>query len=145
MINRLTSAIVAAVLVLGCGAVALASSGGSAKGTNAAISQYEPVVPTPPEYAPAPETHEENGVSGLHESGGKPKKPKNHSGSGPAAEGGGPEGEGTAPVETASTSPVAAATGLPFTGFDVLVVGGVGLLLLMAGLAQRRFEAKRRS
>ncbi len=34
---------------------------------------------------------------------------------------------------------------LPFTEFDAMALAGIGLLLLLAGAAQRRFGVKRRS
>ena len=137
MIKRLTSLGLAIVLIGGGGGLALAVSGSPHVGGNAAISQYGPVptYETPPTYETLPENKGGHGVKGTHEAGGRP-----------VHEGGGPSRGNTKPaaVETPSTGPAAEAGSLPFTGFDVAVLAGIGFLLLLAGLAQRRFESKRR-
>jgi hypothetical protein len=135
MIKYLTSVALVVLLVGGGGALALAVSGNPDNGSNAAISQYGEVPTTPPG---------EQGVKGTNEEGGKGTNGvKGKSQQGGAGNPGGSGNSGA--VETASTGPVAAAGGLPFTGFDALALGIIGLLLLFAGLMQRRFEAKRRS
>jgi hypothetical protein len=144
MINRVTAATLAIVLACGFGAVALAASGGPSNGTNAAISQYEttPVTPVTPGGHEVEGTHESggHGVKGVHESGGT----KHPGGKEPKSESAGHGGEvESAPVETAATGPVSAASGLPFTGYDALLLAGVGLLLVLAGVAQRRFGLRR--
>lgn len=122
MINRLIPAMLAIILVGGCGALALAASGGPSNGSNAAVSQYEPTQPA-------------QGVKGIHKAGGK------------TTSGAGRRGAQahSRPVETASTGPVAAVGGLPFTGSDTLILAGIGLLLILVGLVQRRFGSARRS
>jgi hypothetical protein len=126
MLKHLTSIALVVVLVGGGGALAFAVSGNPDNGSNAAVSQYGEVPTTPPG---------EQGVKGTNEVKGKSQQG-----------GGGNGNSGTAgAVETVSTGPVAAAGGLPFTGFDALALMAIGLLLLIAGLVQRRFEAKRQS
>jgi hypothetical protein len=155
MINRLTAATLAIFLIVGGGALALAISGSPSNGS-AAITQYESVPPvpptTPPGGGPAPNYENHGGVEGTHESGGKPK----HEGGGPQQGGGGPGSSGGGPggnsghsgkpesVQTAFTGPASAAGTLPFTGSDVLALAAIGLLLLLAGVAQRRFASHRR-
>ncbi len=121
--SRLISAIL--VILLVTGGAALAVSGGPSNGKNAAISQYEPT----------------QGTKGVQGGGGE----TNPGGGGsPRSEVRGASGEGNVEsVETASTGPAAAATGLPFTGSDVLALAGIGLLLILAGVAQRRLGSKR--
>lgn len=130
MIKYLTSVALVVVLVGGGGALALAVSGNPDNGSNAAISQYGEITTTPPG---------EQGVKGTNQVKGKSQQ-------GGAGKPGGSGNSGAAgAVENASTGPVAAAGGLPFTGFDALTLAGIGVLLLLAGLLQRRFESKRRS
>ena len=135
--NRLIAAIAAILLIGGGGALAIASTGGPAGGGggNAAITQYEPKTP-------------EHGVENEQAQHNGPGHKKNHEVEGTNEGGGAPPsgnaGAGTAPVSTASTGPAGGAAGLPFTGLDVLALGAVGLLLLLAGIGQRRFGASRR-
>jgi hypothetical protein len=151
MINGRITAALAIVLVSASGALALAAGGTPGDGSNAAISQYESVPISPP-GGPAPSTPkpEGHGVKGIQKAGGKPKHGSHQVGGKPQGIGpdsaGGPGSSGRAgAIDTAFTGPASAAGGLPFTGFDVFVLAGIGLLLLLAGLAQRRFESKRRS
>ena len=140
MINRLLSVTLAIFLIGGFGALALAASGSPSNGSNAAVTQY--VTPEPIPGGSTPPIPGGHGVKGAQETGGK-----THSG------GGGPESGtagktahgGSGPVETAATGPASAASGLPFTGYDAWILAGVGLLLVLAGVAQRRFDTKRHS
>jgi hypothetical protein len=76
-----------------------------------------------------------HGVRGVHEAGGK----KTAGGGARGGKGRSGSKAGSGPVETAATGPAGEASGLPFTGSDVLVLAGIGWLLLLAGVAGRRF------
>jgi hypothetical protein len=143
MMNKFAAAILT-FLLLGSGTYVLAATGGgSGDGGNAAVTQYVPKPPETPTYTttslPKPKTEEKGGEP---ESGGR--KPESEVGgekrghNGPST-GAQPETQFTsAPVETAATGPAGAATGLPFTGLDLLLLALTGLLLLALGVVSRR-------
>ncbi len=141
------AAILAVMLIAGGAAIALGASGGSAGPLgNAAVTQYDlqPSVtytPTPPaENGVAGETRSKKpsankhkngrGVEGVDRSGGNPPR-------------GGDSGPAAQPVSVATTGPSGGADGLPFTGLDLFALLVIGSLLVLLGVAQRRFSAGR--
>lgn len=140
--KRLLATTTAFLLLVGGASSALAAQG-VPDGGNAAVTQYEPTPPVTPEYKTPPPGQETEGEK-------RQKKPKNKNepknevesekGSGGNPGGGSGNGPGNGPGSGSSpestTGPSSGSSGLPFTGFDLLAVFGVGVLLLLAGLAQ---------
>lgn len=141
MMKRLTAAVLT-FLLLGCGAYVFAATGGDPTGGgNAAVTQYEVKTPETPTYqTTAPKQESENkarnpGKSGV---GGEERGDRNN------GDGARPETRLTsAPVETAATGPSGGATGLPFTGLELLALVMAGLLLIGLGVLPRALRKSR--
>jgi hypothetical protein len=161
--NRLGVAILTVILLVTGAAVALGSSSEiPTHQGNAAVTQYEPTPPVIP-YTPGtppgtPETgthtfkkhHKKKnnggngnqGIKGHHEQGHGPVNGNQGNGNG-NANGNGESATRPVSFESASTGPSGGAGGLPFTGFDLIALLGVGLLMIGVGLAQRRYVERR--
>jgi hypothetical protein len=141
MMSRLAAAVLT-ILLLGCGTYVLAATGGGPSGSgSAAIVQYGPTTPETPTYqtsTPKPKSEEKSQEPDESQIGGEKRGDR-----GPSA-GAQPETRSTsAPVETAATGPAGGATGLPFTGFELLALVVTGLLLLGLGLVPQMLRRSR--
>jgi hypothetical protein len=137
------AALVLTFLLLGSGAYVLAATGGRPGGGDAAVAQYELKTPEPPVYettAGKPKSEKKAQEPDEAAIGGEEKGGRDN---GPDAARGAPEESAGAPVETAATGPAGGATGLPFTGLDLLALAVVGLSLLALGLAPQGLRRSR--